>query len=160
MKKILLLTIAGTVTLFACKSSGSGDKKSVAGVDSKTTELANGICDCMGMLEKELSADAKKLFMEGAASSDPKKAMQEAVMNLPTDKQMSIGMEMMKLAGMKDESKGVGECMKKLKEKYDDVKKLDNDKARMQQMVTVLEAQKCDFAAAFMKIALQEMGNR
>jgi hypothetical protein len=149
MKKFLMmLAVAGSVATISCKSSA----------DKKMPELANDICNCMSMLEKDLSADAKKIITDAASASDPSTAMQKAMMDIPADKQMEIASEMMKMGEMQDQSKGVGACMKKLQDKYEDVKTMDSDKTILKKVIAALEEKKCNFAATIMKLGAKEMG--
>jgi hypothetical protein len=128
--------------------------------DGKMGELAADICNCMSMVEKDMSDETKQLIIDASGEADPTAAMQKAIMALPNDKKMSIGTEMMKMGAMSDKTKGAGLCMKQLEEKYSDIKSMDTDKAILLKVVGALENANCPFALAVMKLGVKEMEKR
>jgi hypothetical protein len=148
MRKLLFAAaVAALVFSVSCKSKA----------DEKMPELAGDICNCMSMLDKELSAETRDLIVKASNAADPTAELQKLVMALPDDKKMSIGTEMMKMGELEDKNSPVGQCMKKLEEKYDDVKTMDSDKTVMRKVVKAIEQKNCPLALAIMKLGMREM---
>jgi hypothetical protein len=152
MTTIRSLFAAGILCLLLtnCKSAKKEDKKEGK---SEISQVASEICNCLSPIEKNLSAEAKDIFLKAASADDPQKEMTAAIMSLASEKQATIAQEFQSFGDMDNPGSSTGKCMDDLKAKYEKKYDIENDEALQQSLLKELTGvEGCSFVAALMKM--------
>ncbi|HEX7847829.1 MAG TPA: hypothetical protein VF476_18645 [Chitinophagaceae bacterium] len=145
MRKNVFPILAIAFLIASCK--GSADKK--------VPEIAADYCKCFEKLEKEMSDESKKLFTAAGNAADPTKTLEEELLKLDEETQGKVGIELMSLGELEDESSEMGSCIKGVEKKYGKQYTLD-EKKFANNIIKELEAKPgCSFTASLMKVGLK-----
>jgi hypothetical protein len=141
MKNTFSLLLLVTVVLFSCKTA-----------DNKVPQIAADFCNCFSKLEKDMSAESKKVFTTAAESVDPEKVLEEEITKLDEETQTKVATEFMALGELEDDNSEVGRCIKNVEKKYDNAYTLNQSKF-LDKVIKELEQKPgCSFTASLMKL--------
>lgn len=138
------LTAILLVSVTACKTA-----------DSQAPEIATDFCNCFKDIEKNLSADVKRMVADAATSEDPEKSMQDAMLNLNEEKALEISEEMVALGELEDDNSTVGKCIKDVEAKYKNVYSFNQEKTANKIIKELDGKPGCDFTASLMKLGIR-----
>lgn len=120
--------------------------------DKKVPQIAEDFCNCFSKMEKEMSAESKRIFKTAANASDPEQVLQDELLKLEGETQTQVNEEFMAFGELEDENSEVGRCMKSVEKKYDNSYTFNESKF-MDKVIKELENKLgCDFTASLLKV--------
>ncbi len=149
MKKIvyLLPVVVVIISIASCSTA-----------DQKVPQMATDFCNCFSTMERELSESTKNIVAKASLAENPELSIQNAVLALNEEEQVTIAGEMESFSQMDDENSEVGKCIKNVEKKYDKAYTFNQDKFAQKVIKELESRQGCSFTASLLKLGLKMEG--